>query len=416
MTRLRVGFHTKFFIEWSGGVDFIAYLANGLARNHDVDVVMLVPNSTEPFTIRFETKGDIPRHKPAWLTRLLPKQIELQNDTIRANADLLAKSLDPRVEVAYYDNNVKGFLEGLDAHHIDAVLPPTISFGPAFPKPWVGYIWDFQHKHLPRFFNDHEKSERDVIFKNTLTEAPSIVVNAQDIKNDVHKYFGELKAEAKITALPFAPSPKPEWLETDVKAMRTQYKLPETYLMVANQFWIHKDHMTAVEAMNILAKDKAYDTLHLVCTGKMEEPREPEYIDRLKQKVADYNLTGRIHFLGYLPKLDQIGIMRGATALLQPTLIEGGPGGGAAYNAIALGVPLIASDIAVNKEISIGETSFFKVGDAQDLADQIKALLKKRIERPANDTLVKLGETNQQNLCDALMTAINRAIDARGHG
>jgi hypothetical protein len=60
---------------------------------------------------------------------------------------------------------------------------------------------------------------------------------------------------------------------------------------------------------------------------------------------------------GVIPKRHQVELVKGATALIQPTLFEGGPGG--------LSVPLhdtlvLDSDIPVNREIRSDDVLFFE--------------------------------------------------------
>ena len=59
--------------------------------------------------------------------------------------------------------------------------------------------------------------------------------------------------------------------------------------------------------------------------------------------------------------------------MIQPTLFEGNPGGGAVVDAQAYGVPCIVSDIPVNREIpSCYETAFFQPHESKDLAQRMK--------------------------------------------
>ena len=81
------------------------------------------------------------------------------------------------------------------------------------------------------------------------------------------------------------------------------------------------------------------------------------------------NCQQNIHFLGYIPKPDQIAIMRNAIGLIQPTLFEGGPGGGAVYNALCLGITCLISDIKVNREITgYDNVYFFDPNNSSELA------------------------------------------------
>ncbi len=98
--------------------------------------------------------------------------------------------------------------------------------------------------------------------------------------------------------------------------------------------------------------------------------RFPEYVSGLHEEIADHGLKNSIIFLGYVSKLDQIQIMKKCIAVIQPTLFEGGPGGGAIYDSVALGIPSIVSDIEVNKEIDDDSVHLFHVGDPGDLAEE----------------------------------------------
>ena len=83
----------------------------------------------------------------------------------------------------------------------------------------------------------------------------------------------------------------------------------------------------------------------------MEDYRFPEHINNLQREIDELGIADQVHFLGHIPKADQIAIMKGSLAVLQPTLFEGGPGGGSVYDAVSLGVPALLSDIPVNREI-----------------------------------------------------------------
>ena len=123
-------------------------------------------------------------------------------------------------------------------------------------------------------------------------------------------------------------------------------------------------------------------------------------------------ILDRIHFLGHIPKQDQIGIMNGAIAVIQPTLFEGGPGGGAVYDAVAIGVPAILSDIPVNLEI-VGEANllYFKAGDASDLTEKMKTVLTSPVKRSNPEELLETGRVRIEKLGETLIEAIKYVIN-----
>jgi hypothetical protein len=135
-----------------------------------------------------------------------------------------------------------------------------------------------QHKHYPDFFSSNEIIERDILFQSTLNTATAILVNSIEAKNDINKYYPDIKT--KILSMPFAPYPLNEWLK-DSNKLIAQYKLPLKYFTISNQFWIHKDHATAFKALKILHDIHKQTDIHIVCTGKQEDFRFPDYFNRL---------------------------------------------------------------------------------------------------------------------------------------
>jgi len=79
---------------------------------------------------------------------------------------------------------------------------------------------------------------------------------------------------------------------------------------------------------------------------------------------------------GFASEADRAPLtMKDAVALVQSTLFEGGPGGGAVYDAVSLGAPSLVSDIAVNREIDEPTVRFFRVRDPDDLAAAMERCL-----------------------------------------
>jgi glycosyltransferase involved in cell wall biosynthesis len=184
------------------------------------------------------------------------------------------------------------------------------------------------------------------------------------------------------------------------------YKLPKRYFIIANQLWIHKDHKTAFKALRLLY-DKRYDHVEIVCTGKVDDYRFPGYYQEIKNYITELNLTDRIHFLGFVPKKDQIAILRRSVGVIQPTLFEGGPGGGAVYDAIAYGVPAIISDIIVNCEIKHPLVLFFSVQNPDDLAERMIQLLDNPLCRLSIEDLKIQKENNTMLGVQFLQSVLN---------
>jgi glycosyltransferase involved in cell wall biosynthesis len=91
-------------------------------------------------------------------------------------------------------------------------------------------------------------------------------------------------------------------------------------------------------------------------------------------------------------------------------LFEGGPGGGAVYNAVSLDVPAIVSDIPVNREVEGTAIDFFPAGDVSALAAKMKARLLNPHVRAPNGDLIAVGQRRREACGDVIWGAINWVV------
>lgn len=399
-----IAIHGKDF-HLSGGADFLRNLVNALLsvnNKHKLRIFLLLPvkNKIERFSdllaIFRQTAGEILRQGKIIIPRV---------ETVFGSSFYdYFKNIDGVVDFVEY-NEASGLIPALQRIEAEVVIPTAKSLGKSFPIPWVGYAYDFQHKYYPDYFNAGECLSRDNHFETMLGDAKAIIVNSVSVKNDIHKFYPN--SNCKIFNLPFSASPILNWLEETDPDILERYGLPPRYFLISNQFWIHKSHITAFQA---LEKLKSYDCcadIHIVCTGKPEDYRFPDHIANLKQEIRKLEIEDKVHFLGHIPKIDQISIMKKCLAVLQPTLFEGGPGGGVVYDAVSLGIPAILSDIPINREIENEKNLFyFQAGSAADLADKIKTFLNQDIERPTEEELIERGEQRKRMMGERLLGAV----------
>jgi len=372
------------FVGWGGGLDFIRLILDGLTYlPSQPPIPLLLPRKSAKTVLR-----DIARN--AW--QAVQSARRGQRPKIAASSlpvpDLLADyfaDYGADIRLGFYSDSRSGLLRLAASENATVLLPVCGTLGRDFPLPWVGYVYDFQHKHLPQYFTASERKRRDIWFESVLSDAPLVLVNAATVRDDVARYFPQFVS--KVRVLPFAPCLRPEWLDLDAAAAREALQLEEGYFMVCNQFWLHKDHATALRGFAKYIERTGETGRLLVCTGEMHDPRQPDYANKLRCICEDLGISHRVRFLGRLPKSEQIALLRDADALIQPTLFEGGPGGGASYDAIAVGTPVIASDIPVNREMDCGDLRFFQAGSG----DALGRLLAEHVARnPVRPTALEL--------------------------
>jgi glycosyltransferase involved in cell wall biosynthesis len=383
MRKIQIGVLSEHFINWGGGIDFIRLILNSLSslskeNENEIKIYVFIPQqsgSIIKIKNRLKTVINTVTHKNYQFQKVIPKELIIKSFS----------SIDDNITLCFYNNSEAGLIKLVNKHSINFMIPAFAPLSESFPIPWIGYLYDFQHRYYPEFFSEEEMKLRDGQFLLMLNNAKTIIVNAKSVKNDVKKFFGEFKSN-KVVALPFCPVINPDFFKTNSDIGR--YNLPTNYFMISNQFWKHKDHKTAFRAFKLfLDNNQGNKNIALVCTGQTIDFRFPNYFQELKELIKELELEKNIFILGYIPKVDQLQILKKCVAVIQPTLFEGGPGGFSVFESVAHGIPSIVSDIDVNKEIEDDTVTFFKTGSASDLSKKMLFVFQKEKKEYSIDEL-----------------------------
>jgi glycosyltransferase involved in cell wall biosynthesis len=397
MKKNNIGVLSEHFINWGGGIDFIRLILNSLSslsKENEIKIYVYIPQQSSSIVkIKniLKTVINTVTNKNYQFQKVIPKEFIIKSFS----------SIDDSISLCFYNNSEASLIKLAKKHNIKFMIPALAPFSESFPIPWIGYLYDFQHRYYPEFFSDEEIKLREGQFSLMLNNAKTIIVNAQSVKSDVKKFFGQSKSN-KVVALPFCPVINPEFFKTNVDIER--YNLPTNYFMISNQFWKHKDHKTAFRAFKLFLDNKQGDkNIALVCTGQTVDFRFPNYFQELKELIKELDLEKNIFILGYIPKVDQLQILKKCLAVIQPTLFEGGPGGFSVFESVAHGIPSIVSDIDVNKEIEDDTVTFFEKGSASDLSKKMLSVLQKEKYVYSIDELVIRSEKALLNMGKVLL-------------
>jgi glycosyltransferase involved in cell wall biosynthesis len=211
---------------------------------------------------------------------------------------------------------------------------------------------------------------RDELFHEYARYADRILVMSDSVLQDFQQHIPEYAKKGRVFRFPslFAYTDVPD-LDESIPA---SYGLPKKFMLVANQYWAHKNLTTVVEALATLRKRGV--AIPVVFTGLPVEYRDPANAptSRLLQAIARGGLSGQVVPLGLVPRGDLIDLMRCACAVLQPSLFEGW--GLAVQEAVGLGRPVICSDIPVLRENAPNAVGLFDPMDPMALASLLERL------------------------------------------
>ncbi len=251
----------------------------------------------------------------------------------------------------------------LAKHKID-VLSHSGHLGPLSKFPTIGWIPDFQHVRMPNFFSKREIISRDRSFRRLISYCTRVIVSSEDAQRDLLAF--SKNSHQKVDVVRFVPNTQsydPEPLST----ISSRYSIPEQYFYVPNQFWVHKNHIVVIEALDIL-KRRGRSTF-VACTGNQVDPRSPEHFEFLMRRAAELDVLDRFKVLGLVPYKDVKSLGYHATAIINPSRFEGWST--TVEEAKAEGKALVLSDIPVHREQAPPEGIYFDPGSALSLADAI---------------------------------------------
>ena len=404
---MRVLFPLRGFVDWNGGLDFVRLILAALSHpslNHRVDVRIAMPKTSRSHRAYSAALR-------RWRARYLRSKLPGRNAEARTNSHQIAEEIVAGYHVVECGHSGTDVLKAAVADRADVIFPTMFPLGPLPPVHRIGYLFDFQHRHFPHLFSARTQRNRDRRFSMIADDADGILVNSRAVAREVAQFLGV--STDRILAMPFTPYAQPWRFETDPADVKLRYGIRSSYLLISNHFWIHKDHATALRAFALIKHGAHHRDLELVLTGDPVDHRDPSHYERLRKLSESLGIAEDTHFLGLVPKRDQLALLRGCRALVQPTLFEGGPGGGSVYDAIGLGVPAVVSDIEVNREIDQGNIQFFRASDETDLAEKLIWILEEDAPRTDQDVLLARGDANLERLGNAISDFLDRLVNLR---
>ena len=228
---------------------------------------------------------------------------------------------------------------------------------------WAGWIPDFQHKHLPQLFSEKDLRVRDQGITALAAESATVVFSSQAAIDDYRCFWPEGAATPFL--LRFATVPGRDWFDINPQVVKAQYQLPERYFIVSNQFWVHKNHEIVFAALGMLVERGL--KVQIVCTGQMDDYRGREHVSKLRGMLETAGISDLVRFLGLVPRRDQIQLMRGSLAVIQPSLSEGWST--VVEDARLLAKVILLSDLKVHREQAHPRARYFAGDNAAELAE-----------------------------------------------
>ncbi|AWH72884.1 hypothetical protein DCS32_01520 [Dokdonia sp. Dokd-P16] len=346
--RVKVGLIYSYDENWIGGTYYILNLIHALQTLEEKDKpeITIFTDNQE----RFEELKHITKYS----------YLKFENFNLRLNR---FQTFSNRVSKKIFKRNIFN-TSNLKNATVDVLYPSPLNINFFHKIKHIAWIPDFQEIHLPDLFSSEEIKNRYKSHQNVARNADYVVFSSEDAQKDFKNLFP--KATCHTFVLKFAVT-HPSIEQLSFKNIQYRYKLDRPYFFSPNQFWTHKNHIVIIEALKIAIEKRP--ELLIVFSGKEFDNRTSGHVEKLKNLVASYKLENNVCFLGFIPREDQLLILRNAIAIIQPSLFEGWST--VVEDTKAQGNSLILSDIDVHREQVKNNVTFFNPEQADELAEII---------------------------------------------
>ncbi len=365
-----------------------------------IDIRMLGHKRTGDETVFFELTREILRQDQQHEYRLLTNETNQEALTLlHARLELDPDDSKRKIVVLPTRNRfwwnlftLPMFLwqEKITLFHTQYILPFWV---PSFTRV-VDHVHDVSFCALPEFIGKKDLFFLRLLIPRSLRMSTSIVVPSQFTKDEVIKYYGI--NEEKIVVISNAIGSHflvgLNTLDTD-ETLRQKYGLPASFFLYVGTLQPRKNIPFLIEAFTEYRV--RFPDAELVIVGN----RQGHHVDQAIREAPG------VTFPGYIDEADLPRLFHMAKVFIFPSLYEGF--GIPLLEAMSQSVPVIASDIAVLREIGAEAALYF---DPKNVDSLVQALYSLEDSLAKREALVAQGTTRIQHFSWAKSGAVLLAL------
>ena len=232
------------------------------------------------------------------------------------------------------------------------------------PMPALAPIHDLMYHYeaqFPEVGAWRKRHARRILDGLVLKQAARVLVDSDVGADQVAELFPGY--EGKPFRLPYISMRQPPANGGGPDPLPTE--IPEKFLFYPAQFWLHKNHLGLIGAVERLKREGL--RVHVVCCGSDKNSRA-EVVTRLREA----GLTDQFTLLGFVPDELLCRLYQRACGLIMPTFF--GPTNIPPLEAMQLGCPVAVSGIYGMRE-QLGDAAlYFDPRDPADIARTVRSL------------------------------------------
>jgi glycosyltransferase involved in cell wall biosynthesis len=264
---------------------------------------------------------------------------------------------------------------------------------------FVPWIPDLQHKHLKENFSKYEIKKRNSIINLYLESSKDIIVSSNDTKKSLNFFFDVKKNDIHI--LNFVPQVDFNNI-CGFKELQSKYNIPEKYIYIPNQFWVHKNHEVVIRSAFELKKKNFF--FKFILSGNPKDYRNINHFHNIKKLINALGVVDYFEYLGQVSRKELLNLIYHAQIIINPSKFEGWST--IVEEAKILNKRLLLSNIPVHNEQINENCVVFSTNDEQDLATKIVKILNQNFPSLDLDCLSKNYVTNRKKFAHQYLNII----------
>ncbi|TDL99323.1 MAG: glycosyl transferase family 1 [Flavobacteriaceae bacterium] len=227
-------------------------------------------------------------------------------------------------------------------------------------------IHDLIFLRFPHLYSFFDRKIHYYKFLHAAKVADKIIAISDQTKKDIIEYLKVDPSKIQVVFQSCHPVFKSKIEQEKIESTLEKYQLPKEYVLCVGTLEPRKNGEILLEAL----KELSY-TLVFVGSGK-------NYKNELVQKVKDYKMTHRVHFLEKVGLEELACLYQGAAVFCYPSFFEGF--GIPILEALYSGTPVITSNVSCLPEAAGPDSICLDPTDANAWEKQIDRLMKKNPE------------------------------------
>ncbi len=235
----------------------------------------------------------------------------------------------------------------------------------------ITIIHDISFNFFSQFIKWSDLIFLKILIPLSIKRADKIIGVSQFTHQEIIKYY-KVKSE-KVTWIynSIAQNFYQPINQIEIEKVQIKYKLPAKFILYMGTLQPRKNVPVLLRAYaQFLAnKDFIGEKPKLVLAGV----KGYNYDKKIDRVIAEEKLEGGVIFAGYIADQDKPSFIASAQIFCFPSFYEGF--GMPILEALAMKVPVLASDIPPHREIAGGAVLFFNPSDSSELAEKIKKII-----------------------------------------